>query len=90
MPLFPDAGLSPAEAAMMEFAERLCGAAASMGEDETARLREHSFSDREILDITLAAALRNYNSCSLPALGVHLQVPPGISEELHEALLHRT
>jgi hypothetical protein len=51
------------------------------------RLRDAGFSDREIVDITLAAAARNYFSRAIQALAVGVQVPPGLSDRLHDALL---
>lgn len=84
---FRTAGLPPEEVAMMEFAERLSGDSASMTEADAATLREHGFSDREIVDITLAAAARNYYSRALHALGVAPDVPPALPAELKDALL---
>jgi hypothetical protein len=51
------------------------------------RLREHGFSDKEIMDITLAAAARNYLSRSVLALGVELDRPPTLTSALQDALL---
>lgn len=84
---YRDAGLSAADVAMMEFAEKLSGDAAAMTDEDSRRLREHGFTDRQIVDIALAASLRNYYSRALLALRVEVQVPPGISAELQDALL---
>ena len=84
---FHDAGLSEAEVAMMEYARRISTDASSMTEADSMRLRELGFTDREIVDITLAAAARNYFSRAIQALGVSVEVPPGISESLRDALL---
>jgi uncharacterized peroxidase-related enzyme len=84
---FRSAGLPPAEVAMMEFAERLSRDSAAMTEQDAATLREHGFTDREIVDIALAAAARNFYSRSLHALGVEVDVPRGIRPELKDALL---
>ncbi len=84
---FRTAGLTEAEVAMMEFAERMCGDSSSMTDADSARLRELGFSDREILDITLAASARNYYSRALHALAVEVDEPPGLSAQLREALL---
>ncbi|QAY73541.1 peroxidase [Agromyces protaetiae] len=62
---YRDADLSPAEIEMMAFAERLSGDSASMTEADASRLRAHGFSDREIVDIALAAGARNYFSRAL-------------------------
>jgi uncharacterized peroxidase-related enzyme len=84
---FRNAGLPPAEVAMMEYAEKLSSNAGDMTKADGLRLREHGFSDKEIMDITLAAAARNYLSRSVLALGVELDRPPTLSSELQEALL---
>ncbi|WP_348788203.1 peroxidase-related enzyme [Leifsonia sp. NPDC080035] len=84
---YRDAGLSEAEVAMMEYAERVSTESASMTEADSLRLREVGFTDREIVDITLAAAARNYFSRAIQALAVRVEVPPGISDRLRGALL---
>jgi len=84
---FHDAGLSEAEVAMMDYAMRVCTDAAAMTDRDSQRLRDLGFSDREIVDITMAAAARNFISRSVLAVGVDLEVPPGMSDELKDALL---
>lgn len=84
---FHDAGLDPAEVAMMEFAQRVSRDSSAMTEADAAGLREHGFSDREIVDITLAAAARNFYSRALHGLGVEVDVPPTLDAGLREALL---
>lgn len=84
---YHDAGLPEAEVAMMDYAVKLSTDAAAMTESDARQLRDFGFSDREIADITLAAAARNFFSRALLAMGVDLDVPGGISEELHDALL---
>lgn len=84
---FHDAGLPEAEVAMMDYAVKLSTDAASMTERDAQRLRDFGFSDREIADITLAGAARNFFSRALLAMGVDLDVPEGISEGLKDALL---
>lgn len=81
------AGLEDAEVAMMDFAVKLSTDSAAMGEADSRRLRDLGFSDREIVDITLAAAARNYLSRILQALDVDVDVPPKLSEEMRGALL---
>lgn len=83
---FHAAGLSDAEVAMMDFAARLCGDSASMTDADSQRLRDVGFSDREIVDITLAASVRNYYSRALHALAVPVDVPPNLSPALRDAL----
>lgn len=84
---FRTAGLPDAEVAMMEFAEKLSRDSVTMTEADAAKLREHGFSDREIVDIALAAAARNYYSRALHALGVDPDVPPKLDTTLRDALL---
>lgn len=84
---FRNAGLPAAEVAMMEYAEKLSRDSASMTERDAQVLREHGFSDREIVDIALAAAARNYYSRALHALGVDPDVPPKLDDGLRDALL---
>jgi len=84
---FHDAGLTPAEVAMMDFAVKLSTDAAAMTDADAQSLRDHGFTDRQIVDITLAAAARNYYSRALNALGVTDPVPPGMPEALREALV---
>ncbi|PNI09758.1 carboxymuconolactone decarboxylase [Arthrobacter sp. AFG7.2] len=84
---FHDAGLSEAEVAMMDYAVKLCTDAARMTDEDTQRLRDLGFNDREIVDITMAAAARNFISRSVLAMAVDLDVPTGMSEELKISLL---
>lgn len=84
---YREAGLAEAEIAMMDFAVKLSTDSAAMGEADSRRLRELGLSDREILDVTLAAAARNYLSRILQALDVDVDVPPTLGEELRRALL---
>lgn len=83
---YHDAGLSAAEVAMMDFAARLSTNAQSMDDADSTSLREAGFSDREIVDIALAAAARNYFSKALQALAVEVDVPPGLSETLRHGV----
>ena len=84
---YRNAGLDEAEVAMMDFALKLSTDSAAMDESDSLRLREFGFSDREIVDITLAAAARNYLSRILQALAVDIDVPPHLGEEMRSALL---
>jgi uncharacterized peroxidase-related enzyme len=81
------AGLPEAEVAMMEFAEKVSTAAHEMTDADSTRLRDLGFSDREIVDIALAAAARNYFSRAIQALGVTVDVPPGLPASLRAALV---
>ena len=85
---FEHAGLSDADVAAMRYAQRLSTDADSMTDDDTAALRDVGYSDRQIVDITLAAAARNYFSRSLEALAVPVEDElNGISPRLRDALL---
>jgi len=81
------AGLSEAEVAMMEFAEKVSTSSNEMTDADSLRLRDLGFTDREIVDIALAAAARNYFSRAIQALGVAVDVPPGLPDTLREALV---
>lgn len=84
---FRAAGLSAAEVAMMEYAQKMCGASSVMTDADSQRLRDVGFTDVEILNITLAASARNYYSRALHALAVDVDVPTDLSDELRAALL---
>lgn len=84
---FHDADLTAAEVAMMDFAVKVCTDAAGMTDADSLVLREHGFTDGQIVDIALAAGARNHYSCVLSALGVVDIVPPGMPDELRSALL---
>lgn len=84
---FHNADLPEAEVAMMDYAVKLSTDAAAMTDGDARRLREVGFSDREIADITMAAAARNFFSRALLALNVELDVPEGMSDELQQALM---
>ena len=86
-PRLPRRRPSEAEVAMMEYAERVVTASADMTEDDSLRLRELGFTDREIVDITLAASARGFFSRSLQALAVEPDTPPDLPERLRGALL---
>ena len=81
-----DAGLADAEVAMMDFAERVSRDAHGMTDGDAVVLREHGFTDAEIVDITLAAAARNYYSRAIAALGAEVEELPGLSPRLAAAL----
>jgi len=80
------AGLSPAEVEMMRFAEKVSTEAAAMTDDDSRRLRDAGFGDREIVDIALAAAARNYMSRAIQALAIDVDPSP-LDDELQRALL---
>ena len=82
-----DAGLSDADVAVMDFAERLSTDAASMTDADSQTLRDVGFTDRQIVDIALSAGIRNYFSRVLQALAVPVDAVPGLSPALTAALL---
>lgn len=79
-----DAGLSELEVAIMDFAEKVSGDSASISDADNQRLRDLGLTDREIVDVALAAAVRNYYGRALHALAV--TVDPG-ARELEPELL---
>jgi len=82
------ADLSDADLAAMRYARRLSSAADSMTDADTQELRDAGYSDRQIVDITLAAAARNYFSRALQALAVPVEVNlVGLNPRLRDALL---
>ena len=84
---YRNAGLTEAEVAMMDYAEKVSRASYAITDADAEKLRDLGFTDREIVDITLAAAVRNYYSRAIQALGVAVEVPPGLSDRLRGALL---
>ena len=79
--------LTDAEKAMMAFAERVSTDSSTMTDADSLVLRGHGFSDREIVDIALAAAARNYYSRAIQALAVDVDVPPALNDRMKAALL---
>jgi uncharacterized peroxidase-related enzyme len=82
-----DADLDETDLAVVAYAEKLSTDAAAMTDADTQRLRDLGFTDRQIVDITLAAAVRNYFSRALLALAVPVDDVPGLRPELVAALL---
>ena len=84
---FRTAGLEPSEVAMMAFAQKLTLHAHLITPKDIEELRSHGFSDEEILDITSAAAARNFYSKVLDAVGaapdaIYLQMEEGLRRTL--------
>lgn len=84
---FEKAGLSEADVAVMRYATRLSTDAEAMTDLDSQSLRDVGFTDRQIVDITLAAAARNYFSRALQALAVPVEEMAGLSPRLTDALL---
>lgn len=66
---YREAGLQPDEVAMMEFAEKVILKSCSITQADVDHLKSFGFSNAEILDITLTAAVRSFFSKTLDALG---------------------
>ena len=66
---YRQAGLTPAEVAMMAFAEKIAGQAYTVTAADVESLRRHGFSDTEVLDIAFAAAARCFFSKVLDGVG---------------------
>jgi uncharacterized peroxidase-related enzyme len=66
---FHDAGLEPAEVAIMDFAEKIARSANEMTQADVDVLRALGLEDVEILDITLTATMRCFASKTFNALG---------------------
>lgn len=80
---FRDAGLEPAEVAMLVFVERVIHHAHDISPEDIQELRSYGFSDAEILDITLATAARSFFAKVLDALGAE---PDDLYMDLEEGL----
>jgi uncharacterized peroxidase-related enzyme len=80
------AGLTEAEVTMMDFARKVSSDSAAMTDVDSQALRDAGFDDREIVDIALTAALRNYYSRALHALAVEVDVPPTLPESIVAAI----
>ncbi len=66
---YRNAGLEPAEVAMMSFAEKVILDQHGITQQDVDELRHHGFSDEEILDIVLTAAARSFYTKVLDSLG---------------------
>ncbi|HET6611542.1 MAG TPA: peroxidase-related enzyme, partial [Kofleriaceae bacterium] len=75
---YRSAGLSDADVAVMAFAEQLTVDACEIKQSHIDDLRAHGLSDEEILDVGLTAALRNFYSKLLDAVGA--QADPAYHE----------
>lgn len=84
---FRTAGLPPNEVAMLEFAVKLTDHAYKVTPRDMDGLRAHGFTDEEIIDIAAAAAVRNFISKLVDALGAEPETSAGeLEPELREAL----
>ena len=84
---FRNAGLEPAEVAMLAFVEKVIEDARGITAQDVDELRSHGLGDEEILDITLAAAARSFFGKVLDAMGtepdsVYMELEDGLREAL--------
>jgi uncharacterized peroxidase-related enzyme len=82
------AGLEENEVLMMEYARKVVGDPASTTQADFDGLRQAGWTDEDILNITLAAALRSFASKVFDALGADADpVYKELDEETHHALI---
>lgn len=85
-----DSSFTDAERAIIRFAGKLSTEPRKMSDADAAELREQGFSDRQIVDITLAASARNFFSRALLALMVPPDDMSGLDADVAEALRERS
>ena len=81
------AGLAPADVAMLAYAEQLTLHPNELAESDVEGLRQHGFTDRDILDMVLITAYRNFVARVADGLGLDLEerfshLPDGLTDEL--------
>jgi uncharacterized peroxidase-related enzyme len=81
------AGLSATDVAVMDFAEKVADDASSIQHTDIERLRSNGLTDKDIIDVVLAAAARCFFSKTLDALGVepdakYADLDPGVRDAL--------
>jgi hypothetical protein len=86
---YHDAGLSEQEVAVMEFAEKICLHAHAIQEEDIERLRGLGLADEEIVDVALAASVRNFWSKLQDALGTtpddkYLDLEPNVRKAMQK------
>lgn len=79
------AAIAPSDYTMLDFSEKLTLTPSMMTEQDVTGLRAHSFTDRDILCVILAAAYRNYIVRVADALGVELNPTVDYAPELIRA-----
>lgn len=83
---YRQANLAPADEAMLEYAEKITFSPSDITEADILKLREHGFTDQEILEIATIASYRNYISRVADALGVRSE--ESTLDEDRENLVH--
>lgn len=81
---FRNAGLPPAEVAMMALAQKVTLRPQEVGEQDFNELRGYGLSDEDILNVILVSTARNFFSKTLDAVGV---TPDDAYRELEPELL---
>jgi len=82
------AGLDEVDVAVMDLAERVVDDASSIGEADLQRLRDLGLSEKDVMDVVLAAAARCFFAKTLDALGVRADASyRELDPELREALV---
>ena len=85
---FHHAGLEEKEVVMMEYAQKVVRDASSTAQADFDNLRNAGWTDEDIMNITLAAAVRSFASKVFEALGADADpVYKGLDEETHHALI---
>jgi uncharacterized peroxidase-related enzyme len=70
---YRQAGLEPADVAMLDFAVKVTEASERITADDVAALRQAGFDETQVLDIILVAAYRNFMSRVVNAAGLDLE-----------------
>ncbi len=83
-----DAGLDPADVAVMDFADKAARNASAITAADVDALRQHGLSDVDIFQVTLAAAARCFFSTVLDAVGAEpdAHYRTSLEPELQEVL----
>jgi transposase-like protein len=86
---YHNAGLTPQEVAVMEFAEKLTLHAHTIQKEDVDKLRELGLADEEILDVAMASAMRNFFSKVSDAMGVepdlqYLELEPNVRKAMQK------
>ncbi|MBO2447913.1 hypothetical protein J4573_12485 [Actinomadura barringtoniae] len=83
-----NAGLDPADMAIMDFAERVAADATAITEADIDELRRHGLTDADIFQVVLATSARCFFSTVLDAVGTEpdAQFRTAIEPELQQAL----
>jgi uncharacterized peroxidase-related enzyme len=84
---YSEADLTPAEKAMVAYVRKIALRASSITQADIDELHSHGFSDRDILDIALAAAARCFFTKLLDAVGAepdhhYAEMEPGLLQAL--------